>query len=234
MNDNKIKTVICAENLSREFVDGKKSVSVLNRLNLRVLPGELVSVVGASGSGKSTLLQLLGGLDQPSSGEIYINGISIKGLSEKKLARIRNQNLGFVYQFHHLLTEFTALENVAMPCLLAGWTVKDSRKRALDLLAAVGLANRAEHKPGELSGGERQRVAFSRSLATQAGCILADEPTGNLDETTANEVFKWLLELNDKFNTSFVLVTHDHHLADQTHRKLNLQDGCLSSCPSAV
>ncbi len=227
LNKEQGRSVISARKLTRTFVDGKKEVAVLKNLDLDVITGELVAIVGASGSGKSTLLQLLGGLDQASSGDIFINDQNINGLSEKKLAKIRNQNLGFVYQFHHLLTEFTALENVSMPCLLAGWSVNDARKRSLELIAAVGLADRAEHKPGELSGGERQRIAFSRALATQPGCILADEPTGNLDEATASEVFKWLLELNQKFNTSFVIVTHDHGLADQTHRKLTLQDGHL-------
>ncbi len=229
LNRNQQQSVIRAHRLTRTFVDGKKQVVVLKNLDLDVAAGELVAIVGASGSGKSTLLQLLGGLDQATSGEIFIKDLNINGLSEKELAQIRNQNLGFVYQFHHLLTEFTALENVSFPCLLAGWSIKDTRKRALELIAAVGLADRAEHKPGELSGGERQRIAFSRALATQPGCVLADEPTGNLDEATAGEVFKWLLELNYQFNTSFVMVTHDHHLADQTHRKLTLQDGHLCS-----
>lgn len=220
--------VIRANSLCKDYVDGKKRIHVLQDLNLEIVKGEILSIVGASGSGKSTLLHLLGGLDKPTSGKITVKDIDIVGLNEKKLATIRNQHLGFVYQFHYLLTEFTALENVAMPCLLAGWSIKKSRQRALKLLDAVGLKDRVDHKPGALSGGERQRIAFSRALATQPDCILADEPTGNLDETTANEVFKWMLELNHQFETSFVLVTHDNSLAEQTSRTLTLQNKKLS------
>jgi len=220
-------SVIRATNLCKEYIDGKKRVNVLQDLNIDVREAEIVSIVGASGTGKSTLLHLLGGLDKPTSGEVFVKDVNLIGRSEKKLAAIRNQHLGFVYQFHHLLTEFSALENVAMPCLLAGWSIKASKKRALELLDAVGLKDRLDHRPGALSGGERQRIAFSRALATQPDCVLADEPTGNLDEETAHEVFKWMLELNNKFKTSFILVTHDKSLAKQTDRTLLLQNKVL-------
>lgn len=220
--------VVEAINLSRSFIDGQRKINVLTDVNLTVEKGELISIIGASGSGKSTLLQLLGGLDKPSSGSVLINGSLIHNLSEAKQARFRNQNLGFVYQFHHLLTEFTALENVAIPCLLAGQSVKQARNRAEELIDAVGLADRQRHKPGQLSGGERQRIAFARALSTQPGCIFADEPTGNLDQQTATEVFDWMLALNKKLATSFVLVTHDRTLASKTNRTLELKDGKLT------
>ncbi len=223
------KIIVQANALSKTFQDGKRNIEVLKDVNLSVKKGELVSIIGASGSGKSTLLQLLGGLDKPTSGEVLINGQSIHDLNEKKQARFRNQHLGFVYQFHHLLSEFSALENVAMPCLLAGDSIAKAKQRALDLIETVGLKDRSSHKPGELSGGERQRIAFARALATQPGCIFADEPTGNLDHKTAKEVFDWLLTLNERYQTSFILVTHDTDLAGKTDRTLELLDGKLHS-----
>ncbi len=221
--------VVEAIDLCKSFVDGERKIEVLNGVNLKVKKGELVSIIGASGSGKSTLLQLLGGLDKPTSGSVLINNNPIHTLSEKKQARFRNQNLGFVYQFHHLLTEFSAMENVAMPCLLAGQSVRQAKNRAMDLIETVGLKDRHSHKPGQLSGGERQRIAFARALATQPGCVFADEPTGNLDHQTATEVFDWLLALNNKFETSFILVTHDRDLAAKTDRTLELVSGQLST-----
>ncbi len=220
--------VVEATNLTKSFEDGKRKIEVLKNVNLAVRKGELLSIIGASGSGKSTLLQLLGGLDKPSSGDVLINDCAIHSLNEKQQARFRNKNLGFVYQFHHLLSEFTALENVAMPCLLAGDSIKQATARALELIETVGLSDRSSHKPGELSGGERQRIAFARALATQPGCVFADEPTGNLDTQTASEVFDWLLRLNDKYQTSFILVTHDRELASKTNRTLELVDGILN------
>jgi lipoprotein-releasing system ATP-binding protein len=223
----KVNSVVQVNGLSKSFQDGKRKIDVLNNVQLDVKQGELVSIIGASGSGKSTLLQLLGGLDVPTAGSVLINGTEIHKLNEKQQARFRNKNLGFVYQFHHLLSEFSALENVAMPCLLAGDSIKDATNRALELIETVGLLDRSSHKPGELSGGERQRIAFARALATQPGCIFADEPTGNLDHKTATDVFEWLLTLNQKYKTSFILVTHDKNLAKQTDRTLELLDGTL-------
>jgi len=220
--------VVQASGLCKTFQDGKRKIVVLNDVELNVKQGELVSIIGASGSGKSTLLQLLGGLDVPNAGSVIINGTEIHKMNEKQQARFRNKNLGFVYQFHHLLSEFSALENVAMPCLLAGDSIKDATNRALELIETVGLLDRSSHKPGELSGGERQRIAFARALATQPGCIFADEPTGNLDHKTATDVFEWLLALKEKYKTSFILVTHDRNLAKQTNRTLELVDGSLN------
>ncbi len=219
--------VIHATAVSKTFRDGERKVKVLNDINFSVKKGELVSIIGSSGSGKSTLLHILGALDAPSTGRILINNQPIHDFSESKQAKIRNANLGFVYQFHHLLSEFTAMENVALPCLLAGYSIKKSKERAMSLIEAVGLMDRATHKPGELSGGEKQRIAFARALATQPGCVLADEPTGNLDHDTANDVFSWMRTLNQQFETSFVMVTHDQQLAARTDRTLNLTDGVL-------
>jgi len=220
--------VIEASQLSKTFVDGKRSIQVLDKVDFTVTSGELVAIVGSSGSGKSTLLHLLGALDTPTSGSVLINGQPIHQFSEKRQAKLRNANLGFVYQFHHLLGEFTALENVALPCLLAGSSIKKATYRAQELIEAVGLTDRISHKPGELSGGEKQRIAFARALATQPCCVLADEPTGNLDQETASDVFKWMRALNQQFSTSFVMVTHDQSLAKQTDRVLTLTHGILS------
>ncbi len=221
------KVVIQASAISKEFRDGKRVVKVLQNVDFTVNEGELVSIVGSSGSGKSTLLHILGALDNPTSGKVLINNRPIHDYSEKKQAKIRNANLGFVYQFHHLLSEFSAMENVAIPCLLAGYSIKDAEKRSRELIAAVGLTDRVSHKPGELSGGEKQRIAFARALATQPSCILADEPTGNLDQETAKDVFNWMRSLNEQFSTSFVMVTHDRALASQTDRVLTLTNGVL-------
>ena len=225
---NQLFNVIEASNISKEFRDGKRIIKVLDGVDFSVQKGEMVSIVGSSGSGKSTLLHILGALDSPTQGTVLINSQPIHQYNEKMQAKIRNKNLGFVYQFHHLLAEFSALENVALPCLLAGYSIKNAQLRATKLIEAVGFSDRSTHKPGELSGGEKQRIAFARALATQPGCVLADEPTGNLDQETAKDVFKWMCSLNERFETSFVMVTHDQQLAAKTDRVLTLTKGVLS------
>ena len=221
--------VLQAAGLSRHFVDAERRLEILSDLNLEVSAGERVAIIGSSGSGKSTLLHLLAGLDKPDAGEVRVGGELLNGLSEKARARVRNEHLGFVFQFHHLLPEFSALENVAVPLLLAKRSVNEARARAEELLAQVGLAERMTHRPAKLSGGERQRVAIARALANHPGCVLMDEPTGNLDPQTAQEVEGYLQQLNRELGIAFVMVTHDHQLAQRMDRALVLKGGKLES-----
>jgi len=223
---NNMPTVYC-ENLSKTYIEGNLNVPVFQDLNFSVSPGELVAIVGASGSGKSTFLQLLGGLDKSTVGSVFVAGKNLKNLNEREKGLLRNEHLGFVYQFHHLLPEFNALENVCIPLLIRGIPPKTAKQRALKYIQQVGLLDRQKHRVGELSGGERQRIAIARALITEPKCVLADEPTGNLDEKTADQIAELLLQLNKQFSTSFVIVTHNRKLAGKMDRVLALQGGNL-------
>jgi len=220
--------VIQATGISRGFRQGPKRVQVLSDVNLQVPAGTSMAIVGASGAGKSTLLHILGGLDRPDEGEVLVDGQSLWQKSDSERCDLRNSRMGFIYQFHHLLPEFTALENVAMPLLIRGEATTVAAQRATDILEKVGLGQRLDHKPGELSGGERQRAAVARALVGNPGCVLGDEPTGNLDERIANQVFDQLLELNTELNTSLILVTHDMRLAARMNQRFELRLGSLN------
>lgn len=220
--------VLACEQLCKTYSDGKRDVQVLHSVSLAVNKGESVAIIGPSGSGKSTLLSLLGGLDTPSSGQVFIAGQDVSMMSEAERGETRNQSLGFVYQFHHLLGEFSALENVLMPLLIRGIKRKDAEVKATDMLDKVGLSHRLDHMPSELSGGERQRVAIARALVGEPDCVLMDEPTGNLDSETAESIETLLLELNNELETSLVVVTHDLDLAAKMSTVMELRDGRLS------
>ncbi len=219
--------VLHCHSVSKVYVDVNSKIEVLKNIALNVKMGECVSVIGASGSGKTTLLQILGGLDQPTSGEVLISGRNMLSMSENERCTFRNQQIGFIYQFHHLLPEFNALENVAMPLLIRGLSHRAAQAKASVLIEQVGLKNRLMHRVGELSGGERQRIAIARALVTEPACVLADEPTGNLDQETADHVFHVMMELNKNFNTSFIMVTHNRELAKKHDRVLQLVGGQL-------
>jgi lipoprotein-releasing system ATP-binding protein len=230
MNNNINDKVLVATDIVKTFNDGKNiNVKVLQGTNIIVTRGEMVAILGASGSGKSTLMHIIGGLDFPDSGKIEVLGQDLSKLDERARAALRNKSLGFVYQFHHLLPEFNALENVMMPLLIGGSSNADAAKLAIEIIDEVGLASRAQHKIAELSGGERQRIALARALVTKPACVLADEPTGNLDTNSADNVFKLMRKLNKSFDTAFIIVTHDQLLAAQMDRSLYLRNGILQN-----
>ena len=220
-------SVLECQKLAMRYTQGNLDVEVLKGVNLSIGSGECVAIMGASGSGKSTLLHLLGGLEKPTGGKVMLNQTDLSTVTGTELAKLRNKGLGFIYQFHHLLGEFTVLENAAMPLLIGGQTVEEARRQATKLLQRVGLGHRIEHKPGELSGGERQRAAVARALINKPSVVLADEPTGNLDSKTAEQVFQLMLELNQELNVSFLIVTHDHDLAGKMGRVLHMEDGVI-------
>lgn len=226
MNNENNKVIIC-KSLSHTYKDGNNEIPVLKDLNFQLSQGESVAIIGSSGAGKSTLLQLLGGLDAPTNGLVEILGHDISNLSANKRGKLRNKHLGFVYQFHHLLPEFSALENVMMPLLIAKLKKSLAKSNAIELLTKVGMDHRQAHRPGQLSGGERQRVAIARALVAEPACILADEPTGNLDEQTANQVLELLLELTTESNNSLIIVTHDLKLARKMNKTYELKGGKL-------
>ncbi|MFT3789652.1 MAG: lipoprotein-releasing ABC transporter ATP-binding protein LolD [Rudaea sp.] len=220
--------VLRASHVAKTYAEGKLRTPVLNNVSFELARASTLAIVGASGAGKSTLLHILGGLDTLSSGEVEVEGRAMSKLSDRERGEVRNRSLGFIYQFHHLLPEFTALENVAMPLLIRGTKVAEAKRQANELLDRVGLAHRTAHKSGELSGGERQRCAVARALVTRPACVLGDEPTGNLDEKNAAQVYALMLELNREIGTSFVLVTHDRALARRMDRVLELHGGGLA------
>lgn len=228
MTDTSLTHVLIAKNLVKTYDDGSSKVEVLRDVSLHVEQSEFVAIVGASGSGKSTLLHTLGLLDEPTSGSVFVNGASAKGLTEAQRSKLRNRSLGFVYQFHHLLSEFSALDNVAMPLIVRRDSRGAAREQAANILEQVGLAERIHHFPGQLSGGERQRVALARALVTRPSCILADEPTGNLDRYTAESMFELLVRVNQEFGTALTIVTHDPALAALADRQLFMNKGRLA------
>lgn len=219
--------ILECQNISQQFQDGKTIISVLNEINFSIEHGQSVAIMGASGAGKSTLLQLLGGLDNPTSGRVLIKGNDFAQVNQKQRGLLRNKYLGFIYQFHHLLPEFSALENVMMPLLIAKLPKKEAKQKAMNLLAEVGLEERVKHRPGQLSGGERQRTAIARAMVTNPACILADEPTGNLDESTAKTITDLMLGLNQKHNNGMIVVTHDKSLAGKMQKTYVLTGGKL-------
>lgn len=227
MTLSKKQAVLRCTALSKTYTEGPQDVQVLADINFEIFPGDRIAIIGSSGSGKTTLLNMLGGLDLPTSGSVELAGKNLADLNQKQRGQLRNKHLGFVYQFHHLLSEFTALENAAMPLLIAGKSMKEAKAQALKLLEKVNMTARAEHKPSELSGGERQRVALARALVTKPSCILLDEPTGNLDQQTAAQVQELIRELAENSGTAFIIVTHDIELAAQQNRVLRLDKGQL-------
>ncbi|GAA0704717.1 lipoprotein-releasing ABC transporter ATP-binding protein LolD [Dokdonella soli] len=230
MND----IVLSADKIAKTYQEGSLRTDVLSEVSLSIRRHETVAIIGASGTGKSTLLHILGGLDAPSAGEVVVEGQTMSRLSDCARGELRNRSLGFIYQFHHLLPEFTAVENVCMPLLIRGTAIGEARERAVALLERVGLGARLEHKPGELSGGERQRCAVARALVARPACVLGDEPTGNLDEKNAAQVYDLMLELNREIGTALVLVTHDHRLAARADRILELSGGALHPIGKAM
>ncbi|MBS3963569.1 MAG: lipoprotein-releasing ABC transporter ATP-binding protein LolD [Methylomonas sp.] len=219
--------VLQCSQLTKRYVQGDLDVAVLKGVDLSIRAGQRLAIMGASGSGKSTLLHLLGGLEKPTSGTVILDGFDLNNIGAGKLGQLRNRSLGFIYQFHHLLGEFSLIENVAMPLLIGGLPVKEAQRQAIELLQRVGLGHRIQHKPGELSGGERQRAAVARALINKPKCVLADEPTGNLDSKTADQIYKLMLELNQELQVSFLVVTHDPELAGRMDHVLHMEDGVI-------